>query len=149
MSPSHVFESVARAEAAHLLPFSPSSPMRRKLLPEPNRANLKEFLIHGVKYAFPVERGGPTRGIPTAEAAAPLNRYFPESFPLPPVWPCADEDERSTRGLAFSPLYKNAVTASRDPRLYELLALLDAIREGRAREREIAIREISARIDAK
>ena len=30
----------------------------------------------------------------------------------------------------------------------ELLALVDAIREGRAREREIAIRELTARIDA-
>ncbi|MFZ1160181.1 MAG: hypothetical protein WAO10_20525 [Candidatus Sulfotelmatobacter sp.] len=149
MSPSHVFESVARAEAAHLIPFFPSSPMRRSSVPQPNRSNLKEFLIHGVKYAFPVERGGPTRGIPTAEAAPPLNQYFPESFPLPPVWPCSDNDERSTRGLEFSPLYKNVVTASRDRKLYELLALVDAIREGRAREREIAIRELTARIDSK
>jgi hypothetical protein len=147
MSASHVFESVARTEAARIIPFSPSSPMRRSFIPQPNRSNLKEFLIHGVKYAFPVERGGPTRGIPTAEAAPPLNQYFPESFPLPPVWPCADEDERSTRGLEFSPLYKNVATASRDPKLYELLALVDAIREGRAREREIAIRELTARID--
>src|SRR5579863_1644027 len=90
MSASHVFESVARAEAAHLIPFFPSSPMRKGLFPEINRGNLKEFLIHGVKYAFPVVRGGPTRGIPTAEAAPPLKQYFPDSFPLPPVWPCAD-----------------------------------------------------------
>ena len=149
MSASHVFESAARAEAAHLIPFAPSSPMSRGLFPEINRSNLKEFLIHGVKYAFPVERGGATRGIPTAEAAPPLNQYFPESFPLPPVWPCSDEDKRSTRGLEFSPLYKNVVTASQDPKLYELLALVDAIREGRARERELAIRELSARIDSK
>jgi len=36
-----------------------------------------------------------------------------------------------------------------NPSLYELLALLDAIRDGRAREREFAIRELSARIDSK
>jgi hypothetical protein len=36
-----------------------------------------------------------------------------------------------------------------DRELYEFLALLDAIREGRAREREIAIRELTARIDSK
>jgi len=35
----------------------------------------------------------------------------------------------------------------KDPKLYELLALVDAIRAGRAREREIAARELSARID--
>lgn len=148
MSASHVFESVARAEAARLIPYFPSSPMRRSRFPEVNRGNLKEFLIHGVKYAFPAVRGGPTRGIPTAEAAAPLNQYFPESFPLPPVWPSSDDDPRSTRGLEFSPLYKNVVMASRDSKLYELLALLDAIREGRAREREIAIRELTSRIDS-
>jgi hypothetical protein len=38
--------------------------------------------------------------------------------------------------------------ALQDPKLYELLALVDAIREGRARERELAIRELTARIDA-
>jgi hypothetical protein len=36
----------------------------------------------------------------------------------------------------------------KDRKLYELLALVDAIREGRAREREIAIRELTARIDS-
>jgi hypothetical protein len=115
-------------------------------LPRPNHSNLKEFLIHGVKYAFPAERGAPTRGIPTAEAVSPLKQHFPQDFPLPPVWPYA---EGPVRGIAFSPLYKNVPQASlRDSKLYELLALVDAIREGRAREREIAIRELTARIDA-
>jgi hypothetical protein len=150
MSTSHAFGSAMRAQASNLLRISaaPSSPPKgRGVLFEPQRSNLKEFLIHGVKYAFPVQRGGPTRGIPTAEAAPPLNQYFPESFSLPPVWPSPNDDERSTRGIEFSPLYKNVVAASRDPKLYELLALVDAIREGRAREREIAIRELIARID--
>jgi hypothetical protein len=150
MSASHVFESVERAEAAHLLTtFSAPSPAVRRgraQIPAPNRGNLKEFLIHGLKYAFPAERGGPTRGIPTAEAAPPLKQHFPQDFPLPPVWPYA---EGSVRGIELSPLYKNVVYAAlRDAKLYELLALIDAIREGRAREREIAIRELAARIDA-
>ncbi|HTW30579.1 MAG TPA: hypothetical protein VMD76_02810 [Candidatus Sulfotelmatobacter sp.] len=117
------------------------------MLFEPQRGNLKEFLIHGVKYVFPVERGGPTRGIPTAEAAPPLNQRFPQEFALPPVWPDA---EGAVRGIAFSPLYENVPQAAlRDSKLYELLALVDAIREGRAREREIAIRELTDRIDAR
>ncbi len=33
-----------------------------------------------------------------------------------------------------------------DPKLYEFLALVDAIRDGRARERKIAIKEIQSRI---
>jgi hypothetical protein len=149
LSPSQVFRSVQRAEIARLVLAPAISPNSGEQLPRRwlwpyNGGNLKEFLIHGVKYAFPVERGGPTRGIPTAEAAPPLNQYFPPDFPLPPVWPHA---EGSVRGIAFSPLYKNVPQAARDPKLYELLALLDAIREGRAREREIAIRELTERID--
>lgn len=161
MSASHVFASVGRAESARLLTAfnlsaSPShqGPGILQEFPVPNRSNLKEFLIHGVKYAFPAERGGPTRGIPTAEAAPPLSQYFPQHFPLPPVWPYAGDDERATRGIGFFPLYKNVPEAAlrhlrdrNDPTLYELLALVDAIREGRAREREIAIRELTARID--
>jgi hypothetical protein len=62
------------------------------------------------------------------------------------VWPDA---EGSVRGIEFSPLYKNVPQAAlRDTKLYELLALVDAIREGRAREREVAIRELTARIDS-
>jgi hypothetical protein len=152
MSVSQVFRSVDRAEAARLLnpPTVPPPPGSGEEVPRvgmwPNNKNLKEFLIHGVKYAFPVERAGSTRGVPTAEAAPPLKRHFRQDFPLPPVWPYA---EGSVRGIEFSPLYKNAPQAAlRDSKLYELLALVDAIREGRAREREMAIRELSARIDA-
>jgi hypothetical protein len=102
--------------------------------------------VHGVKYCFPVEPGGPTRGIPTAEAAPPLKQHFPPDFPLPPVGPYA---QGSVRGVGFSPLYRSVPQATlRDSKLYEVLALSDAIREGRAREREIAVRELTARIEA-
>jgi hypothetical protein len=150
ISASHAFDSAMRAQHAKLLNISkapPAPPKARGVLLEPNRTNLKEFLIHGVKYSFPVERGGITRGIPTAEGASPLRENFADSSALPPVWPWA---EGTIRGIAFSPLYENVPQATaRDPRLYELLALLDAIREGRAREREIAIHELTERIDGK
>ncbi len=90
MSGSQVFRSVARAEASRLLsaPSVPSTPEMREALPItwmfPNNSNLKEFRIHGVKYSFPVERAGPTRGTPTAEAAPPLNPILAQDFPLPP-----------------------------------------------------------------
>jgi len=152
MSASQVFRSVDRAEAARLLspPSVPNSPGMREDMPLtwmfPNASNLKEFLIHGVKYSFPVERGGPTRGTPTAEAAPPLNQILSQDFPLPPVWP---NPAGFLRGIAFSPLHKNVPHAAMlDSKLYELLALVDAIREGRAREREIAIRELTLRIDS-
>ncbi len=150
MSPSQVFRSVERAEIAGLLeqlPFpSPAGYAQEHPIARPNRANLKEFLVHGVKYSFPPHRGGLVRGIKTAHAAPPLDGQLAASSDPPPVWPYA---EGSVRGTEFSPLYKNVPAASqRDPKLYELLALVDAIRDGRAREREIAIRELTSRIDS-
>ena len=137
LSSSQVFMAVERGRVARLLENHDQ--------PKPNRANLKEFLIHGVKYAFPAERGGISRGVPTAYAAPPLNQLIVQSGDAPPVWP---DPEGTVRGLEFSPLYHNVPKAARrDPKLYELLALVDAIREGRGREREIAIREITTRID--
>ncbi len=86
------------------------------------------------------------RGMPTAHAAPPLNGLIQQGSEPPPVWPTPNG---TIRGTEFSPLYKNLPEAARrDPKLYELLALVDAIRDGRAREREIAIRELNARIDA-
>jgi hypothetical protein len=155
MSPSQVFRSVARAEKVRLLaspvssPFLPTpAPSNRKLaIPfQPERRNLKEFLVHGAKYAFPVERGGMVRGMPTAHAASPLNRLLGDSFEPPPVWP---DPQGTVRGTEFSPLYKNVPAAARrDAKLYELLALVDAIRDGRTRERELAVRELTGRIDS-
>ncbi|MDO9620597.1 MAG: hypothetical protein Q7I91_01690, partial [Moraxellaceae bacterium] len=55
---------------------------------------------------------------------------------LPPVWP---SPEGTVRGLSFSPLYRSAPEAAlRDIKLHELLALADALRGGRARERKLA-----------
>jgi hypothetical protein len=153
MSASQAFRSVDRLEVARLVesPLVPNALSRESptsfVLPvSPNRANLKEFLVHGVKYAFPVHRGSLVRGVPTAYAAPPLAQQIAESSDPSPVWP---DPEGTVRGLEFSPLYKNVPAAARrDPKLYELLALVDAIRDGRARERELAIRELTARIDA-
>lgn len=139
MSASEVHAATKRALQAQLL------------VPHPDgqgftlhRQNLQEFLIHGLRYCFVPERGGLTRGIPTAHAAPPLvHELTPDSEP-PPVWP---HPEGPVRGQAFSPLYRSAPTAAgRDPRLYELLALLDAIRGGRARERAIAIQHLTQRL---
>ena len=150
LSPSQVFRAVDRAEIAHLLDTRTLPPLpgmtEERPLSFPNNNNLREFLIHGVKYCFPAQRGGLVRGMPTAHAALPLKTQIQQGSEPPPVWPTPDG---TLRGTEFSPLYKNVPAAARrDPKLYELLALVDAIRDGRAREREIAIRELNARIDA-
>ena len=137
MSPSQLHSAVKRALAAQLAVRKEDSVM-------PNLQNLKEFLVHGVKYAFVPERGELTRGMPTCHAAPPLERHFPSSSEPPPVWP---DPEGAVRGMAFSPLYKLAPVAARgDQTLYELLVLVDAIRGGRARERELATREFKKRL---
>lgn len=137
MSPSQLHAAVKRALTAQLA-------VRNEETVVPNLRNLEEFLIHGLKYTFVPERGELTRGMPTAHAAPPLERHFATSAEPPPVWP---DPEGSVRGMAFSPLYKLAPGAAReDERLYELLVLVDAIRGGRARERELAIRELRKRL---
>lgn len=134
MSASEVHGAVKRAQAAGLL-HGP------EMLDRPNVSAIEEFLIHGIKYVFPAERRGPSRGVPTSYAAEPLNQLIvPGDEPIP-VWP---HPEGKKRGIAFTPLYKTVpVAALRDPLLYKYLALVDAIRDGRARERKLAEKELS------
>lgn len=110
-----------------------------------NISNLSEFIINGLKYVFVPERGEMVRGMPTAHAAAPLRDIIVSDDEPPPVWPDAGGE---IRGMAFSPLYKSAPKAAQiDPKLYELLALVDAIRGGRAREREMARKCLKERLE--
>lgn len=105
---------------------------------------VQEFLLHGMKYAFPAKRGEVTRGMPTSYAAPPLNKRIQPGSELPPVWPFA---EGKQRGVTLEPLYKTVPAAAlRDSFLYELLALIDALRGGRTRERKLAEIELIHRL---
>ena len=105
---------------------------------------LEDYLLHGVRYAFPAKRGPVVRGMPTAYAAPPLSLEI-SSDDLPPVWADPDGD---TKGYAVEPLYRSAPRAAKaDPQLYELLALVDALRLGRARERKAAEEELRKRLN--
>ena len=138
MSQAEVHAGVKRLLAAGLAVKDSIAPVR------PVRQALEEFLVHGIKYAFPPMRGGITRGVVTSSSAPPLDKVFIHSEELPPVWP---DPEGTVRGQEFSPLYRSVPKAAQqDQRLYELLALVDAIRGGRARERVIAIEELSKRL---
>lgn len=136
MSPSEVHAGVRRAQQSRLYSETTRHPIGK---------NLEEFLVHGVKYAFPAEAGGKTRGVPTSYAAAPLKDVVvSEDDPLPPVWPSASG---SVSGLTFQPLYKSAPFAAQgDSKLYELLALVDALRSGRVREQKAAIQLLGDRL---
>ena len=108
------------------------------------KAALLEFLLHAVKYVFPAEPGPLCRGIPTAHSAPPLAKRIVSEESDQYVWP---HDEGEIRGQEVSPIYSTAPDAARrDPKLYEFLALIDALRVGRARERNIAAQEIENRL---
>ena len=82
--------------------------------------------------------------MPTGYAAPPLVDLIVQPNEPPPVWPYL---EGRVRGHEFSPLYKSVpIAAAKDKGLYEFLTLVDAIREGRAREKKLAIEEIKARL---
>ena len=137
LSPSQLHSAVKRALESGLA-------ARRENVIVPNIRNLEEFLIHGLRYVFVPAYGEMTRGILTAHAAPPLDKFFAPTGEPPPVWPDANGD---VRGLAFSPLCKSApLAALSDPGLYELLVLVDGIRGRSAREREIAISELRKRL---
>jgi len=52
------------------------------------------------------------------------------------------------KGYAIEPLYSSVTVAVKsDPVLYELLALVDALRMGRARERKLAEEELKHRLN--
>ena len=108
-----------------------------------DRSALLEFLRHGVRYAFCASRGAPTRGVPAGVLAPPLNTLL--SATEGPGWPSVDG---TARGYALAPLYRTAPAAARrDASVQEALALTDALREGGARERALAIRELRRRLE--
>ena len=134
MSASEIHAAVRRGVEAGLIEASSRMPLRKAL---------EEYLLHGVRYAFPARRGPPARGMPTAHAAPPLVSQI-SSNELPPVWP---DPEGDTKGYALEPLYRSAPKAARsNQKLYELLALVDALRDGRARERKLAEEELKKRL---
>jgi hypothetical protein len=135
MSASEIHASIRRCAIAGLV--NPDSK-------EPLRKPLEEYLLHGVRYAFPGKRGPLAHGIPTAHAAPPLAAQI-TSDDLPPVWP---DPEGTTKGYALEPLYLSVPMAAKsDPKLYELLALVDTLRIGRAWERKMAEEELRKRLE--
>jgi hypothetical protein len=92
---------------------------------------------------FRFERGSLVRGIPTSYAAPPMSSEFvPDSDP-PPVWPDA---EGTVRGFKFTPLSRSAPKPPGWTQALEVLAWIDTLRDGRARERQFAEKELAARL---
>ena len=106
-----------------------------------------ELLIHGVKYMMVPARGRLTRGVPTAHAAPVMRGRLVTGEEPPPVWPHATG---TVRGESFEPLHHCVPGAAlQDDRFYAAMALVDAIRAGRARDRAVATKLIEEVIGAK
>ena len=97
---------------------------------------LKEFLVYGIKYCFPAPLGRIVRGMPTASSASPINQAIASNGNIF-VW---KDSSGTVRGQSITPLFPTAVKASKkDPDLYALLSIVDALRIGNARERQVAV----------
>lgn len=106
-----------------------------------NKLLLRDCLEHAVRWIAPAHVGEFELGLPTAHAAEAFRQKVtgdddPVVIPLP---------HGPLRGRAVTPLHPLApAAAARDPKLYRLLAVVDALRIGRARDRQLAVAELRA-----
>jgi hypothetical protein len=134
ISEAKVSESLRRSAYAGLL----HDPKSKRI----NKKSLLDFILNGLKYVFPTRPGSLVRGVPTAQSAPPLNDLIvsDENY----VWESA---EGTVRGQMIEPLYPTIpLVAYQDSTLYELLALVDAVRTGSARTVSLASEELEKRI---
>ena len=105
--------------------------------------NLEEFLLYALRYLSVPERGPTSRGMATLTSAPPLAAMFVDDGE-PIVWPDPSGD---ARGESLKPIHKSEPAAARrDSELYELLVISDALRAGRARERQAAAKELKKKL---
>lgn len=139
MSASEVHASVKRSVAAGLATMHGRGDWL------PLRPALLEFAVHGVRYVWPALAGAVKRGVPTSFGAEPLAGHVNASGDAAPVWA---HPQGQTKGPSLSPIYRTAPQAAlADPALHRLLALQDALRAGRARERSLAASLMEKELD--
>lgn len=106
-----------------------------------NKLAARDLFEHAIRWLAPAKPGDWELGLPTAHAEAHLASKFhgdadPVVIPLP---------HGPMRGRAIRPLHPRApAAAARDPKLHRLLAIVDALRVGRGRDREVAAAELRA-----
>lgn len=129
LSPAEVSYSLQRSALAGLV-----DPSKRKVM----RSTFLEFIQFGLPRVFPAIRGSIEIGLPTAFSAPIMEKYLmTNQFAETIVWPYS---EGNARGESINPLYPNAVKAAlKDQNLYELLVLVDVMRLGKVRDKEIAL----------
>lgn len=139
LSPSQINSALKRLVSAGLV--TPYHPPKK---PQVIYLACEEFFIYGLKYVFPAKPGKIARGIATSYAAPSFNNEVSLGSEAIPVWPFG---EGEVRGASIEPLYSSvpkSISKYPDPLFYDILSLLDAIRSGRARDRQIAIKKLAA-----
>jgi hypothetical protein len=137
LSRSQAHRALERAARSHLY----DAATRR-----PRRAELVEFVVYGMRYAFATSPGASARGMPTGWRAPGLDGHVVEDRLESYVWP---HPRGTARGRALEPLHDAVIlTAGQDPRLHRALALCDVIRLGSARERMLAARLFEEELEA-
>lgn len=128
---TEIASALKRCQQIGLLRIDPSTQ-----LPRVNSKALLGFIEHGLRYVFPAKPAEIVRGIPTGFSAPVLQDKLMSGGELIHVWPDAFGNRK---GQSITPLFKTVPGAvKKDPRLYEYLALVDAIRVGNAREASLA-----------
>lgn len=113
----------------------------------PNIHAAEEFLVSGIKFFFPGKLGEYTRGIPTGVAAPIFHGKIALGNDPIPVWP---EAIGENRGVALDPIHPSIPKSLRenpDNIFYEIFVLIDVIRTGRPREREMAEKLLKERLN--
>jgi hypothetical protein len=138
LAASEVHTSVKRSTLAGLL-LMDSSLGTMAIKPA-----IREFALYGVRYAFPAIHGPMTRGMVTGAAGPVLRGVLQQTNDESVVWPYA---KGTARGPSLLPLYPRLpLAAERDLGLYEALTLIDSIRIGGARERQLAAEAVLKRL---
>ena len=135
ISQAEIINCLNRLLVAQLLSSDQKTPLRENAL---------EFLVHGLKYAFPPQFGQVSRGVPAAHSSALFADKIMSSDLDRFVWP---DEEGNSRGQSILPIYSTVPkVAVKDKEMGEYLNLIEAIRVGRTRERVWAQKELERRI---
>lgn len=128
ISASEVSKGVKRLATARLLVE------RDNALYVENNAFL-EWLSYGVRYAYPAQPSGFGRGMPTAwNCPLVSSAILPPSPPM--IW---SQVGGELEGIFVEPIHATVpLAASNDGLLYQVIALVDAVRLGKPRELAIA-----------
>ncbi len=111
-----------------------------------HRSAALEFIIHALKYVFPAEVGSLAVGVPTALSAPEHKNIVVQNGDDVFVWPLA---KGHIRGQTIKPLYpKLAEAALKDENFYNMMAAIEILRMGRARERKAAESYLERKIKA-